>query len=65
MKITHYSFTVKEGKDDFMRLRDAAGKVHTFSMSHVAFVRFADNMVKIAIDSTNRLDYLQEEGREN
>jgi len=65
MKIKHYSFTVKEGEDDIMRLKDETGKVHVFLMSHVGFVRFALNMNKISFDSTVRLDFLKEEGREN
>jgi len=65
MKIKHYSFTVIDGKDDIMRLKDETGKVHVFSMSHVGFVRFALNMTKISFDSTVRLDFLKEEGREN
>jgi len=65
MKIKHYSFTVKEGEDDLMRLHDETGEVHVFSMPHKAFVRFAQNMNKISFDSTNRLDFLKEEGREN
>lgn len=65
MEIKHYSFTVKEGEEDIMRLKDETGKVHVFSMSHVGFVRFALNMNKISFDSTNRLDFLKEEGREN
>jgi len=48
-----------------MRLKDETGKVHVFSMSHVGFVRFALNMNKISFDSTCRLDFLKEEGREN
>jgi len=65
MKIKHYSFAVKEGEADIMRLKDETGKVHVFSMSHVGFVRFAQNLGKIALHSTNRLDFLKEEGREN
>jgi len=65
MTIKHYSFTVKEGEDDIMRLKDETGKVYVFSMSHVRFVRFALNMNKISFDSTDRLDFLKEEGRQN
>ncbi len=65
MKLKHYSFTVEVGNDDIIELLDENGKRYTFTISHPGFVRFANNVRVIAMDSTNRIDFLKEEYREN
>jgi len=64
--IKDYSFeTVEEGNSDIVKLRDEAGKVHVFSMSHHKLVRYSQDLSAFVLQATNRLDFLREEGREN
>ena len=67
MKIKDYLFLTGDGesKPDTISLRDEAGKVHVFSISHSRLVRLSQDMTAFILESTNRLDFLREEGREN
>ncbi len=65
IKVVHYSFSVKTGEPDIIRLKDSGGKTYEFSMSHPGFVRFAINVNVIARESTPLLDFLEAECREN
>ena len=67
MKMENYGFTVddEDGDGDVIRIRDDKGRTYNFTMSHPAFVRFAQNITTMAIETTNREDFLIEEGREN
>ena len=67
MKIKDYSFTTEAKGDqgDTIRLRDGTGKIHVFSISHSRLVRLSQDLSAFAFEATNRLDYLEEEGREN
>jgi len=67
MTITDYSFTTEAEKDqgDIIRLRDGTGQIHVFSMCHARIVRFSQDLSAFVLESTNRLDFLKEEGRKN
>jgi hypothetical protein len=66
MKLKDYLFVTGDGESpDTVSLRDEAGKVHVFSISHSRFVRFSQDMAAFVLESTNRLDFLREEGRES
>lgn len=67
MTIKDYSFEteVEEEKGDTVKLRDGVGKIHVFSISHARLVRFSQDMAAFVLESTNRLDFLEEEGRKN
>jgi len=65
MKMKKYGFEVVDGEDDVLRIMDDKGRTYKFTMSHPAFVHFAQNITAMVIESTNREDFLLEEGREN
>ena len=67
MKIKDYLFVTGDGesKPDTISLHDEAGEVHVFEMSHRRLVRLSQDLSAFAFQSTIRLDFLREEGREN
>jgi len=67
MTLKDYIFLTGDGESqpDTVSLRDEAGKVYVFSMSHSRLVRLSQDISSFTLHSTNRLDFLREEGREN
>ena len=67
MKLKEYDFEVGDPEEDgdnddgdIIRIRDDKGRTYKFTMYHPAFVRFANNITMMAMESTDREDFLLE-----